>query len=271
MRQKRAKAYKKQMNVYLHTFKFREPFQTIVDDEIILNCEKASFDIAKGLNRTIQGETKPMITQCSIEALYKTNNQDAISIAKLFERRRCNHPPANPIPSSECIKSIVDINGENKHRYLVATQDKLLRNKLSRVPGVPLIYMNRSVMVMEPMSEATTTYSNSVERKKLTGGLNDLKVGKVDKQEKPKTEVTEGTEGATTKKRKGPKEPNPLSMKKKKATNTDTKSNQDSKDNLEPKTKRRRKHKSSSERTAVSEEPNANSSNSSESDKVTQE
>ena len=82
MRQKRAKAYKKQMNVYLHTFKFREPFQTIVDDEIILNCEKASFDIAKGLNRTIQGETKPMITQCSIEALYKTNNQDAISIVE---------------------------------------------------------------------------------------------------------------------------------------------------------------------------------------------
>lgn len=267
MRQKRAKAYKKQMNVYLHTFKFREPFQTIVDDEIILNCEKASFDIAKGLNRTIQGETKPMITQCSIEALYKTNNQDAISIAKLFERRRCNHPPANPIPSSECIKSIVDINGENKHRYLVATQDKLLRNKLSRVPGVPLIYMNRSVMVMEPMSEATTTYSNSVERKKLTGGLNDLKVGKVDKHEKPKTEGEERTEGAPTKKRKGPKEPNPLSMKKKKATNTDTKSNHDSKDNSEPKTKRRRKHKSSSERTAVSEEPNANS----ESDKVTQE
>lgn len=268
MRQKRAKAYKKQMNVYLHTFKFREPFQTIVDDEIILNCEKASFDIAKGLNRTIQGETKPMITQCSIEAVYKTNNQDAISIAKLFERRRCNHPPANPIPSSECIKSIVDINGENKHRYLVATQDKLLRNKLSRVPGVPLIYMNRSVMVMEPMSEATTTYSNSVERKKLTGGLNDLKVGKVDKQEKPKTE---GTEDAPTKKRKGPKEPNPLSMKKKKTANTDTKSNQDSKDNSEPKTKRRRKHKSASERTAVSEESNASLSNSSESDKVNQE
>ena len=267
MRQKRAKAYKKQMNVYLHTFKFREPFQTIVDNEIILNCEKASFDITKGLNRTIQGETKPMITQCSIEALYKTNNQDAINIAKLFERRRCNHPPANPIPSSECIKSIVDINGENKHRYLVATQDKQLRNKLSKVPGVPLIYMNRSVMVMEPMSEATTTYSNSVERKKLTGGLNDLKVGKVKKQD----DQTDGTENPPSKKRKGPKEPNPLSMKKKKTADTDTKSNRDSKDNSEPKTKRRRRHKSAAEKIAVSEKPDANSSNSVEADKVTLE
>lgn len=261
MRQKRAKSYKKQMNVYLHTFKFREPFQTIVDDEIILNCQKASFDIAKGLNRTIQGETKPMITQCSIEALYKTNNQDAISIAKLFERRRCNHPPANPIPSSECIKSIVDINGENKHRYLVASQDKLLRNKLSRVPGVPLIYMNRSVMVMEPMSEATTSYSNSFERNKLTGGLNDVEVGKINKQEELKTE---GSEKTPTKKRKGPKEPNPLSMKKKKTVNTDSRPSQDAKDSSQPKPKRRRKHKSTSEKTEDLEKPNSSLSNSSE-------
>mmetsp|Transcript_3739 Transcript_3739/g.4161 ORF Transcript_3739/g.4161 Transcript_3739/m.4161 type:complete len:266 (+) Transcript_3739:56-853(+) len=259
MRQKRAKAYKKQMNVYLHTFKFREPFQTIVDDEIILNCQKASFDIAKGLNRTIQGETKPMITQCSIEALYKTNNQDAITIAKLFERRRCNHPPANPIPSSECIKSIVDINGENKHRYLVATQDKLLRNKLSKVPGVPLIYMNRSVMVMEPMSEATSSYSNSFEHKKLTGGLNDVKVGKINKQEVLKSEETGNV---PTRKRKGPKEPNPLSIKKKKTVNTDSKANQDA--SSQPKPKRRRKHKSTSEKTADLEKPNSSLSNSSE-------
>ena len=122
-------------------------------------------------------------------------------------------------------------------------------------------------MVMEPMSEATATYSNSVERKKLTGGLNDLKVGKFDKQETPKKE---GIEDVPTKKRKGPKEPNPLSMKKKKTSNTDTKSNQDSKDNSEQKTKRRRKHKSAFERSAVSEKLDTNSSNS-ESDKVTLE
>lgn len=266
MRQKRAKAYKKQMNVYLHTFKFREPFQTIIDDELILNCEKASFDIVKGLNRTIQGETKPMITQCSIEALYKTNNQEAISIAKLFERRRCNHPPANPIPSSECIKSIVDVKGENKHRYLVATQDKLLRNHLHKVPGVPLIYMNRSVMVMEPMSEATTKYSNSVERKKLTGGLNDVQVGKVNKQE---DESTESSDKPVAKKRKGPKEPNPLSMKKKKVTNTS--SNDNKEDNIQSKTKRRRKHKGSSQSSDKPETTPTVSENALESENSTRE
>lgn len=59
MRQKRAKAYRKQMLVYNHTFKFREPYQVIVDDTIVELCEKSSFDLSKGLARTIQAEVKP--------------------------------------------------------------------------------------------------------------------------------------------------------------------------------------------------------------------
>lgn len=209
MRQKRAKAYKKQMNIYLHTFKFREPFQTIVDDELVLVCHKGQFDIVKGLNRTIQAETKPMITQCCMQALYLTENQPAIELAKTFERRRCNHNIKDPKTPVECIQSIVDINGENKHRYIVASQSMKLRRKLRSIPGVPLVFMNRSVMVMEPASDASKRAAALSENAKLQAGLNDKKVGFVDKEE-------EKIEEPQKKKRKGPSEPNPLSVKKKK-------------------------------------------------------
>lgn len=232
MRQKRAKSYKKQMNVYLHTFKFREPFQTIVDDELVLTCDKASFNLPKGLTRTIQGELKPMITQCCMQALYLTNNQPAIDLAKTFERRRCNHF-GDPRPPAECIESIVDIDGENKHRYVVATQNTKLRRKLRGVPGVPLIFMNRSVMVMEPASDATMRAATLSENAKLTAGLNDTKIGYIKKDE-------EGREDQPQKpKKKGPKEPNPLSIKKRKTGPTET-------SELEkPKKKRVRRHKKS--------------------------
>lgn len=230
MRQKRAKAYKKQMNLYLHTFKFREPFQTIVDDELVLTCEKASFDLAKGLDRTIQAETKPMITQCCMQALYATDNQKAIDLAKTFERRRCNHPPKDPKPPAECIRSIVDINGVNKHRYIVATQSMKLRRKLRSVPGVPMVFMNRSVMVMEPASDASMRAAALSENAKLSAGLNDSKVGYVEKDEEKK----EGQ--PAPKKRKGPGAPNPLSVKKKK-TQDETKSDENEKK------KRVRRHK----------------------------
>lgn len=227
MRQKRAKAYKKQMNIYLHTFKFREPFQTIVDDELVLNCDKASFDLVKGLERTIQAEAKPMITQCCMQALYATDNQRAIDMAKRFERRRCNHPPKDPKPPGECIESIVNIDGVNKHRYVVASQSTRLRRRLRSVPGVPLIFMNRSVMVMEPASDASKRAAALSENAKLSAGLNDTKVGYVDKEEAK-------TDEPKKKKRKGPSEPNPLSIKKKKKTEEPAAA--------EPKKKRARRH-----------------------------
>ena len=210
MRQKRAKAYKKQMNFYLHTFKFREPFQTLVDDEILLQCHKGQFDITKGLNRTIQAEAKPMITQCCMQALYLTNNQPAIELAKTFERRRCNHNIKAPKTPKDCIRSLVDVNGQNKHRYIVATQSVELRRKLQIVPGVPLVFMNRSVMVMEPASDATKKGAKLSENTKLQAGLNDAKVGYLNKEE------DQEDEDGKKKKRKRLSEPNPLRVKKKK-------------------------------------------------------
>lgn len=233
MRQKRAKAYKKQMTVYTHTFKFREPFQTVVDDELVLNCEKAQFDIQKGLDRTIQGETKPMITQCCMQALYDSKNQRAIDVAKEFERRRCNH--REPIDPKECIESVVNIEGQNKHRYIIASQNYDLRKALRKVPGIPIVFMNRSVMVMEPLSEATARFSDEFERRKLTAGLNDAKkAGKLPKPAK-EPQQAETTEAEKSKKRKGPKQPNPLSIKKKKVVEQPKAE--------KPKPKRKRAHK----------------------------
>lgn len=209
------------MNVYLHAFKFREPYQVLVDAEMVSTCVGASFELHKGLERTVQGEVKPMITQCCIRSLYDAKNEEAIALAKTFERRRCNHSQKDPKKPLDCIADITNIGGANKFRYVVATMDQELRKELRRVPGVPLLFMNRSVMVMEPMSKATANFTSQVEAKKLTGGLNDAKLGK--KIAKPKSPVTEESNGGNNppltvskKKRKGPAGPNPLSVKKKK-------------------------------------------------------
>ncbi|CCH42656.1 rRNA-processing protein [Wickerhamomyces ciferrii] len=222
MRQKRAKAYRKQMLVYNHTFKFREPYQIIVDEQLVLTAEKQSFDLAKGLTRTVQAEVKPK------------NNQPAIELARTFERRRCNHDPKDPLPPHECIKSIVIINNQNKHRYIVASENEQLRWSLRKIPGIPLIYMNRSVMVMEPLSKASAQVSNNMESAKLTKGLNS--VG----GDENKNELNDSNK--LLKKKRGPQEPNPLSIKKKKPENNNN-NNKNNNDNEGQKKKRRRKHK----------------------------
>ncbi|KAG7879093.1 hypothetical protein KL905_003512 [Ogataea polymorpha] len=207
MKQKRAKQYRKQIHQYISTFKFKPPIQCIVDDNVILECERTKFDVIKAISRTVQTEVKLMITQCCINHLYETRNQPAIDIAKKMEKRRCNHKETQS--SKDCIGSIVNIDGKNKHRYLVVTQDDRLRQSLRTVPGVPLIYMKRSVMIMEPMSPVSERVVQETEARKLTSYLNDPRAGV---QEQDGAEIEE--QGPAKKKRKGPKGPNPLSVKK---------------------------------------------------------
>lgn len=124
-----------------------------------------------------------MITQCCIQELYlewKTD-QAPIDLAKTFERRKCNHREA--IPGDECLASVIgmclsvclsiylpplsqypnahDLSAKspagetNKHRYVVATQSQELRQKLRAIPAVPIVHVNRSVMILEPPSGTT--------------------------------------------------------------------------------------------------------------------
>ena len=249
MRQKRAKSYRKQLLVYTHTFKFRQPYQVLVDDQIVLNATTSKFNLVKSLNQTLQAEVKPMITQCCIQALYATENQDAINLAKSFERRRCNHPPKDPKAPAVCIESVVNIDGENKHRYVVATQDINLRRRLRRIPGVPLLHMNRSVMVMEPLSDASARISKKMEQEKLFKGLNDAKHAGLKRSGEDESEDIEEKQ-EMKKRRLGPKEPNPLSMKKKKKKqtnvgldNNNNKENDNKTDSTDDSNKRKRKRK----------------------------
>ncbi|KJA26170.1 hypothetical protein HYPSUDRAFT_122833, partial [Hypholoma sublateritium FD-334 SS-4] len=202
MRQKRAKAYRKLMHLYCMTFGFRQPYQILVDSEMCKCAVASTLDFGKQLYTVLQGEVKPMITQCCIHELYLQGReqQAAVDMAKTFERRKCNH--REPIPGDECLESV--IGDKNKHRYVVATQSHPLRVKLRSVPATPIIHVNRSVMVLEPPSDVTLRAKAAAEDQKLHATAPDLAlVGPSTAEDKPR-------------KRKGPKGPNPLSMKKKK-------------------------------------------------------
>lgn len=198
MRQKRAKTYKKYMNIYSTVFGFREPYQVLVDSEMCRVAMLYRIEIGHQFQIVLQGQVKPMITQCCIEELYREgpSQQGAVDIAKFFERRKCNH--REPIRGADCL---LDVVGEgNKHRYVIATQSRNLRETLRRVPGAPLLLLDRSVMVLESPSDATLKTKLKVEEEALRPSIL-----------RPSPEAL----APVAKKRRGPKAPNPLSMKKK--------------------------------------------------------
>ena len=84
---------------------------------------------------------------------------------------------------------------------------KALRIAARAVPGVPIVYVKRSVMILEPMSNPSDNVREGLEKGKLRAGLDgDAALGK-----RKRGDGEEGKKKGGVKKAKGP---NPLSMKK---------------------------------------------------------
>ena len=168
----------------------------------------------------------------------------------------------------------------NKHRYVVATQSRPFRVSLRAIPGVPIVHINRSVMILEPASDTTLQAKQRVRyaidlptRTPFFAQISILQV----EQDALAPSISERAilKAATPqaepilRKKKGPKSPNPLSVKKKapkpasqepnkraKVINTarietvdagsKRKRHDDAESNSQPRPKRRRRHRPTS-------------------------
>ena len=183
-----------------------------------------------------------VITQCSIRHLYTLTSipqqqKDALILrAKSMERRRCNHHTLEqPLSTLECLSSVIDPKKSwtNKNRYVVASQEEEVRRYCRTIKGVPLVYVKRSVMVMEPMAESSLGAREGFEKGKFRAGIRSRGASVGQKRKRAEDESSEEEIGndqnhetsgdnakvdggllAEKKKSKGPKGPNPLSVKK---------------------------------------------------------
>ncbi|PFH57714.1 hypothetical protein XA68_14660 [Ophiocordyceps unilateralis] len=254
MRGKRSKQYRKLMEQFSMTFGFREPYQVLVDAEMVFDTCRFKMELEPALQRTLHGKVKPMITQCEIRKLYARKDEpgldEVIEAAKSLERRRCGHHPdeyPEPLSTMDCLQSVIDDKGkgENKHRYVVASQSQDVRRMLRGIRGVPLIYVRRSVMILEPMSDESVQTRARDEKSKFRAEIKAT-LGKRKREEQAEAGDGNRDDGghsppspsgrddaaaaaaaaATTttttekpkkkKKTRGPKGPNPLSVKKSK-------------------------------------------------------
>ncbi|KAF4446522.1 hypothetical protein F53441_9862 [Fusarium austroafricanum] len=238
MRGKRSKQYRKLMEQFSQTFGFREPYQVLVDAEMARDSSRFKMDLEPALSRTVHGKVKPMITQCEIRKLYAARNEPgvhaAIDLAKTLERRRCGHHPDDypePLNTQECLRSVVDPKDtmQNKHRYVVASQDQEVRRMLRSIKGVPLIYIKRSVMILEPMADESVQLRAKEERSKFRAEIKNA-LGKRkredtgdDDEKKTDKKDDDNTDDQKKKKKKGhgPKGPNPLAVQKSKKAKTE--------------------------------------------------
>ncbi|KAI8870677.1 hypothetical protein GQ42DRAFT_145575 [Ramicandelaber brevisporus] len=208
MRAKRAKQYKKCMQLYTTTFGFREPYQVLLDPQFIFHAQKSKLNLYNLLPATLQGAVKMMVTPCVITELKSMGPEAhvAFNMALRMERRRCNHHDSGKVDGVNGASKNATLPTSNKHRYCVATQNQSLRSRLRLVPGVPLLYIQRSVLILEPASSASINFKRRIEMAKT----------RATKEELQKLEAVNPTAMEPVRKRaKKAKGPNPLSVKKK--------------------------------------------------------
>ncbi|KAJ1996104.1 hypothetical protein H4R26_006216, partial [Coemansia thaxteri] len=166
MRAKRAKSYRKAMQFYQQVFGFREPYQILVSPDFILAGVSKQLPVKERLEEAVQGQAKFLVTHCGISEILKSSSDfraQAIASSKEFEKRRCPHQ--DPVSGLECIREIMG--KENKNNYCVAVQDDELRARLRAIPGVPILHVKQSVVVLEPKSQVAQDVGRQKEREKL--------------------------------------------------------------------------------------------------------
>lgn len=151
-----------------------------------------------------------------------------------MERRRCNHHTLEqPLSALDCLSRVIDPKDSktNKNRYIIASQSEEVRRHCRGIKGVPLVYVKRSVMVMEPMTEASLGAREGFEKAKFRAGIRGKNPTAVMKRKRqhgsseydsdevrmnddPNGAAQPNEEQQKRKKVRGPKGPNPLSVKK---------------------------------------------------------
>eukprot|EP00455_Lapot_gusevi_P040933 TRINITY_DN4689_c0_g3_i1.p1 TRINITY_DN4689_c0_g3~~TRINITY_DN4689_c0_g3_i1.p1 ORF type:complete len:293 (+),score=55.58 TRINITY_DN4689_c0_g3_i1:73-951(+) len=209
----RLKRIRKMLNFYSLMFGFRPPYKVILDYHFIAAALEGHIDLKEQVVKMLQSETKIFVTRCVMNELSQLPKfwLGARLIAGKFPHMTCNHPGI--ISAHDCLLSLIGSN--NPSHLIVAAQQIDFRERVRRVPGTPIIFMQFQVPIMEDISQASRTYSTRKEQKLSAPDEDEKKLleeaKKEEAEEKKKLE-----EKNARPKRKKPQAPNPLSCKKKK-------------------------------------------------------
>lgn len=118
-----------------------------------------------------------VITDCIRQRFmeYKDKNQRDFDYTERLRCIKCNHK--EPLSSIKCVmdlakstffKYVSTLDMKNsKEKYVICSQKDLYKADLRRIPGVPLIYFNRSVLTLDTPSKNSHHAADSVVMSKL--------------------------------------------------------------------------------------------------------
>ncbi|KAI5284740.1 rRNA-processing protein fcf1 [Ascosphaera aggregata] len=127
------------------------PYSILVDTNFLSHTIQHKLEVVPTMMDCLLATCVPIVTDCVIAELEKLGQKYrlALRIAKdpRFERLKCDHKGTY---ADDCLVDRV-----MKHRiYIVATNDKDLKRRIRKIPGVPIMSVARAKYVIERLPDA---------------------------------------------------------------------------------------------------------------------
>jgi len=136
---------------FLHNTALGPPYHVLLDTNFINFAVSNKLDIRKSLLDCLYAPAVACLTDCVLGELQKLGSKYrvALRVAKdrAFLRLPCSHKGTY---ADDCLVERVQ-----QHRvFIVATNDKDLKRRLRKIPGVPIMYVHARKFTIERLPEA---------------------------------------------------------------------------------------------------------------------
>lgn len=160
MGRKKNKWFKKVVNFYRYVFKFDVPYNILIDGNFVAASIHKKFDMKELLTKVLDENVHLTIPSCVVQEIRDLNDKipGILNSVMKYKIEDCKH--GRILSPDDCIKSY--IGSKNLKKYFVATQDSVLRYKLRRIPGVPLLFFEQNMILVDKPSKASIEVSKRV-------------------------------------------------------------------------------------------------------------
>ncbi|KYN30882.1 rRNA-processing protein FCF1 like protein [Trachymyrmex septentrionalis] len=127
------------------------PYHILIDTNFINFSIKNKLDIIENMMECLYAKCTPYITDCVMGELEKLGQKYKLALKIIkdprFERLKCMHKGTY---ADDCL-----VNRVTQHKcYIVATNDKDLKRRIRKIPGVPIMYISQHRFTIERMPDA---------------------------------------------------------------------------------------------------------------------
>ncbi|KAK3167888.1 rRNA-processing protein fcf1 [Lepraria neglecta] len=129
----------------------RPPYNVLVDTNFLSHTVQHKLELLSTMMDCLYAECRPIITDCVMAELEKLGQKYRIALQiardERWERLKCDH---KGVYADDCLVDRV-----MKHKiYIVATNDRDLKRRIRKIPGIPIMSVARGKYVIERLPDA---------------------------------------------------------------------------------------------------------------------